>query len=216
MNQLGIPSHHFPRHKQDVSELVCSVSDLLYISNLSMTELALRIGKQPKDLLGWVHNTIQVFDFEMLARLCAIFTFPDRSGTLHPLPPSLLLELRTPAIQQEIRFVFSTDSDGHLRPLALPVRTIPQVSALERLPEPFQGQIVCHLHMLMQSEALTYAQLSREMRASGNYIGVGTLSELARGKTESIWRPTLLALCNRFGGVSRLFSYTTPPVGSDH
>lgn len=75
----------------------------------------------------------------------------------------------------------------------------------DALPHPY-GRVRCLLLELMETYGLTYQQLDAETG-----IDHETLSDIANARTASIKPKTLLALCQRFGGIGNIFRYEHPP-----
>jgi len=181
--------------------VVCFLDDLLHSSHLSLYALANRLGKSRSGLFRWQKNRAQEFEFDTLARLCAIFVFQDQTvaeqNVVRSIPPALVIDYQ--------RGSTGSNSQGALAPRSstFPSRLIPVVSALPALPEHY-GKITCHLKTLMEKEQLTFKEL-------GELTGLRkeTLSKIARGKTRSISRQALVALCQRYGGMDQLFTYVS-------
>jgi DNA-binding Xre family transcriptional regulator len=179
--------------------VVCFLDDLLHSSHLSLNALADRLGKSRSGLFRWQKNHAKEFEFDTLARLCAIFVFQDQAAAeqnvVRSIPLALVIDYQG----------VSPGEDGHtaLAPgsSTFPSRLIPVVAALPALPEQY-GKIACHLKTLMEGEQLTFKELGEQTG-----LRKETLSKIARGKTRSISRQALVALCQRYGGIDQLFSY---------
>jgi hypothetical protein len=167
--------------------LTCFLADLLYSSGLSLSAAAGRIRKARSTLIRWRDNTAAEFEFETLARLCALFVYPGSSapGSTSPISLSLLLECQPRTGQEKLR-------------------TIPVVQALPALPaNTGRHQIICTLLARLDEEGSSYQALARQLKT----IQAETLSDLARNRTSAISRRTLTRLCEHYGSIDRLFVF---------
>jgi DNA-binding Xre family transcriptional regulator len=169
--------------------LTCFLADLLYSSGLSLSAAARRIGKARTTLIRWKDNTAEEFEFETLARLCALFVYPGTADTSSAepthIPISLLLEYQPRTDQEKSR-------------------TIPVVQTLPVLPaNTGRHQIICTLLARLNEEDSSYQTLARQLKT----IQAETLSDLGRSRTSAISRHTLTLLCEHYGSIDRLFVF---------
>jgi DNA-binding Xre family transcriptional regulator len=163
-------------HSIVTGQIVSHLRELIAANDLTLSELSRRAGLHVPNpqIYDLVHNSVQVYKFDILARLCALF-----GG----LPLEVLLEYVPPGGEPDLRFL--------------------QREVLTGLSVPY-GWIRCWLkdRAAETTPPLTYRQIGQGLGPHKD-----TVSNLANYRTGGVNARTMAALCARFGGIERVFSY---------